>query len=267
MDMKLFYGLTHNPFEKNSKDVTLEMLDYKEMMARLKYACDGPKGIVLITGNPGTGKTYGLRQFANTLSPSLYQVVYMPMSTLTTIQFYKYLADSLGLEVKHTKVENFINIQNHLTKMNKEKRILPVIIIDEAQYLKSEILNDLKILLNFEMDSINHCVLILAGLPSLKTQLSYMTYEAIRQRITVQYQIVGIEADEVKTYITNKLSSAGLNVPLFMDETIITLANSCQGSIRKLNNILTHCLIIGANMKCRDINNEIVMNALNEINI
>lgn len=267
MDMKLFYGLTCNPFEKNSKDVTIDTIDYKELQGRLRYLCEGPKGIGLITGSPGTGKTYGLRQFARTLPPSLYQVVYMPMSTLTTIQFYRYLADSLGLEVKHTKIENFKNIQNHLMKMSIEKRILPVIIIDEAQYLKSEILNDLKILLNFEMDSVNHCVVILSGLPSLKNQLSYMSYEAIRQRITIQYRIVGIEAEEIKAYITGKLSSAGLNVPLFMDEAVITLANSCQGSIRKLNNILTQCLIIGASMKCRDIGNEIVMNALNEMNI
>lgn len=266
MDMKLFYGLTHNPFEKNSKDVTIDTIDYKEMQGRLNYLVS-VKGIGLFTGNPGTGKTYGLRQFVSTLSPSLYQVVYLPMSTLTNSQFYKYLADSFGLEIKHTKVENFINIQNHLMRMDKEKRILPIIIIDEAQYLKSEILNDLKLLLNFEMDSINHCVLILSGLPSLKSQLSYSSYEAIRQRISIQYQIIGIEADEVRTYITNKLSSAGLNVPLFLDETMITLANSCQGSIRKLNNILTQCLIIGANTKCRDIGNEIVMNALNEINI
>ena len=248
--MKLFYGLTHNPFDKNSKDVTIETIDYKEMQGRLKYLCD-VKGIGLFTGNPGTGKTYGLRQFVSNLSPSLYQVVYMPMSTLTTIQFYKYLADSLGLEVKNTKIQNFTNIQNHLMRMNKEKRIVPIIIIDEAQYLKSEILNDLKLLLNFEMDSVNHCVVILSGLPNLKTQLSYATYEAIRQRITIQYHIIGIEADEVKTYIECKLKSAGMNVPLFLDETMITLANSCQGSIRKLNNILTKCLIIGANMKCR----------------
>lgn len=266
MDMKLFYGLTHNPFEKSSKDVTIDTIDYKEMQGRLKYLLT-VKGIGLFTGNSGTGKTYGLRQFVSKLSPSLYQVVYMPMSTLTNSQFYKYLADSLGLEIKHTKVENFINIQNHLIKMDKEKRILPIIIIDEAQYLKSEILNDLKILLNFEMDSINHCVLILSGQPSLKSQLSYTSYESIRQRISIQYQIIGIEADEVKTYITSKLSSAGLNVPLFLDETMITLANSCQGSIRKLNNILTQCLIIGANMKCRDIGNEIVMNAVNELTL
>ena len=266
MDMKLFYGLSHNPFDKNSKDVTLETLDYKEMQGRLKYLCE-VKGIGLFTGNPGTGKTYGLRQFTSSLSPSLYQVAYLPMSTLTTNQFYKYLADSLGLEVKFSKIDNFTNIQNHLMKMSKEKRIVPIIIIDEAQHLKSEIINDLKMLLNFEMDSTNHCVLILAGLPILKSQLSYNSYEAIRQRITIQYQIIGIEPNEVKRYIESKLSSAGLHVPLFLEETMITLSNSCQGSIRKLNNILTQCLIMGANSNCRDIGNEIVMNAVNEISL
>ncbi len=266
MDMRMFYGLTHNPFEKNSKDVTVETIDTKEMQGRLKYLCE-VKGIGVFTGNPGAGKTYNLRIFTSSLSPSLYQVVYMPMSTLTTMQFYRYLADSLGLEVKHSKVENFINIQSYIKRMNNEKRITPVIIIDEAQYLKSEILNDLKILMNFDMDSVNHCVIILAGLPALSNTLRYASYEAIRQRITIQYQIVGIEADEVKNYIIKKLESAGLNVPIFTEDAYISVANSCQGSIRKLNNIVTQCLIIGANKKCRDINNEIVMNAVNEINM
>lgn len=266
MDMKLFYGLTHNPFEKNSKDVTVETIDTKEMQGRLKYLCE-VKGIGVFTGNPGVGKTFNLRMFASSLSPSLYQVVYMPMSTLTTMQFYRYLADSLGLEVRHSKIDNFTNIQNYIKRMNSEKRITPVIIIDEAQYLKSEILNDLKILLNFDMDSKNHCVIILSGLPALSNTLRYASYEAIRQRITIQYQIVGIEANEVKSYIEKKLESAGFNVPLFTDDAVNALSNSCQGSVRKLNNILTQCLIIGTTKKVRDINNEIVMMALNEINM
>ena len=110
MDMKLFYGLSYNPFQKDVQDTTIETIDFKEMKGRLDYLCQ-VKGIGVFTGRPGVGKTFTLRQFAASLNPSLYQVVYMPMSTLTTIQFYKYLARSLGLEVGSNKIDNFLNIQ------------------------------------------------------------------------------------------------------------------------------------------------------------
>ncbi len=266
MDMKLFYGLSYNPFQKDVQDTTIETIDFKEMKGRLDYLCQ-VKGIGVFTGRPGVGKTFTLRQFASSLNPSLYQVVYMPMSTLTTIQFYKYLARSLGLEVGSNKIDNFLNIQEYLKRMNSEKRIVPVIILDEAQYLRSEILNDIKLLMNFDMDSKNHCVLILAGLPTLRNTLKYNSYEAIRQRITIQYQILGIDVQEIRPYIESKLKAAGLSVPLFTEDAITALGSCAQGSMRKLNNLLTQCLIIGANKNVRDISNEIVMMATNEVEL
>lgn len=264
--MNIFYGLKYNPFSKGAEDCVLETIDYKEMKGRLEYLCE-TKGIGVFTGHPGVGKTFNLRMFCSDLSPSLYQVAYMPLSTLTTVQFYRYLAKSLGLEEKSNKMENFLNIQEYLKRMSTEKRILPVIILDEAQYLRSEILNDIKLLFNFDMDSKNYCVLVLAGLPALTSTLRYSSYEAIRQRITIQYQIVGIEHDEIKEYIETKLAAAGMTVPLFTDDAVNALSSGCQGSMRKLNNMLTQCLIIGANKKIRDINNEIVMQAAAEVEL
>lgn len=266
MDMNLFYGLKYNPFSKGSDNCILETIDYKEMRGRLEYLCE-TKGIGVFTGPPGVGKTFNLRMFCSSLHPSLYQVVYMPLSTLTTVQFYRYLAKSLGLEEKSNKMENFLSIQEYLKRMNTEKRVLPVIILDEAQYLRSEILNDIKLLFNFDMDSKNYCVLILAGLPALTNTLRYNSYEAIRQRITIQYQIAGIEHSEIREYVETKLEAAGLTVPLFSDDALNALSNGCQGSMRKLNNLLTQCLIIGASMKVRDINNEIVMQASTEVEL
>ena len=121
--------------------------------------------------------------------------------------------------------------------------------------------------MNFDMDSRNHCVLILAGLPTLINTLKYNTYEAIRQRIAIQYQIIGIDPQEIKPYVETKLKAAGLNVPLFTDDAMTALGSNCQGSIRKLNNLLTQCLIIGATKQLRDINNEIVMMASNGVDL
>ena len=84
------------------------------------------------------------------------------MSTLTVTEFYRQLANSLGLEPKFRKVDNFRNIQDTITRYEKEKRVTLVIILDEANYLKNSTLNDLKLLFNFEMDSQDRAVVLLA---------------------------------------------------------------------------------------------------------
>src|SRR5690606_31676493 len=104
------------------------------------------------TGSSGLGKTYALRHFVSTLNPNLYKVIYMTLSTITVREFYSQLCYELGIEPAFKKVDMFRNIQEGLVNLVKNKRIQPILIIDEAQYLKTEVFNDLKMLFNFEMD-------------------------------------------------------------------------------------------------------------------
>lgn len=189
----------------------------------------------------------------------------MPMSTLTTIEFYRELSNQLGLEPQHKKIDNFRNIQSCIKSTVDEKRIVPVIILDKAQFLKTDILNDLTMLLNFNFDSNNYVVLILSGMPTLHLTVNRAVHEALKQRIVIQYETEGIQSDDIKTYITEKLKKAGREQPLITPEALTALSNACQGSARKLNNLLNHCLIIGAARGKMMIDNETVMEAANEI--
>lgn len=263
-DFKIYYGLEYNPFEKGQKEVIVNTFDYKELSARLNYLRD-VCGIGLVTGRAGCGKTFALKQFSDTLNQGLYKTIYMPMSTLTTIEFYRCLSEELGLEPCHKKIDNFKNIQEFIRKMVEEKRIVPVIILDEAQFLKTEILNDLIMLLNFNFDSKNYVILILAGTPVLNHTLNKGIHEALKQRITIQYNVGGIDREEVKIYIHQKLKLAGRNEPLITEDGITAISNAIQGSTRKLNAIITHAMIIGANKNKMMIDNEIIMEATNEI--
>ena len=145
------YGLEFNPFIKNTKDILIETDEYKELIFRLNYLLQ-IRGFGLITGNPGLGKTTSVRKWCETLNSAAYKVVYIPLSTLTVVEFYKQLASSLGIEPYHRKVDNFRVIQETITRYEKEKRVTLVIVLDEANYLKSGTLNDLKLLFNFEME-------------------------------------------------------------------------------------------------------------------
>ena len=264
MDFKLFYNLSFNPFEKGTDDICIDTIDYREIQGRLNYLKE-TKGIGLFTGNSGVGKTYTIKKFCESLNPGLYKVIYMPMSTLTNNEFYKLLSVELGLELKYKKIDNYRQIQDCITRMVKEKRITPVIILDEAQYLRTDILNDLKIIFNFDFDSKNYAIIVLLGLPNLVNILNKSIHDALKQRITIQYQIIGLDENEIPLYIDNKLKKANCLNKIFDDSAINALSNICQGSLRKLNNILTKALIIGANQNKQLIDNEIIMVASNEI--
>ena len=145
MDINARYGLEFNPFLKNSKEILFESKEYKETLFRLDYLAK-TKGFGLLTGSPGRGKTTAVRAWAASLNSSLYKVIYSGLSTLTVNDFYRDLALQLGAQPAFRKVDNFHLIQEEITRLSVEKRKTPVIIIDEADHISSNVLCDLKIL-------------------------------------------------------------------------------------------------------------------------
>jgi len=121
------------------------------------------RGICLIVGEPGSGKSTGLRKLTENLNRSLYKPCYLPLTTLTVKEFYQALASLLGETPAYKKVTLFQQIQNCIHNLYYEQRITPVIIVDEVHMAPVSILDDLRLLFNFKIDSANPFVLILAG--------------------------------------------------------------------------------------------------------
>lgn len=120
-------------------------------------------------------------------------------------------------------------------------------------------------LLNFNFDSRNYVILILTGTPVLTHTINRAVHEALKQRIVIQYETTGMNEKDVENYINIKLKEAGRNEPLVLPEALTTLTNASQGSSRKLNNLMTHCLIIGTAAGKKMIDNDTVMDAADEI--
>lgn len=259
--------MTYNPFDKGiSEKDHFASSDYTQANARLEFLKNA-KGIGLFTGNAGTGKTYTLRCFAKSLNNSLFKTMYIPLSTVTVAEFYRSLSYELGLEPCSKKIDSFHNIQDALMKLSKSQRITPVIIIDEAQYLKTDILNDLKLILNFEMDSKNPVIFILTGQPILNMILNKQVHEALKQRIVINYTFEGIQKNEVEDYITSRLKLCGIHHAIFNANSYESLASCCNGSVRKLNNLIEKCLILGCQKELEVIDTEVVMHAQNDIEL
>lgn len=263
MDYTTRYGLAFNPFLKNAQEIVVDTAEYKEVVFRLDYLIK-TKGFGLLTGGPGRGKTTIIRNWASKLNPSLYQVIYSSFSTLTANDFYRNLVHELGGTPSFRKPDNFRIIQEEISRIALEKRKTPVIIIDEANYINNAILNDLKILFNFEMDSRDRAAILLAGLPQINSTLRLSIHEPLRQRIIMNYNLEGLTKEEGKLYITEKLKGAGCQQPFFEESAMEALLNIASGTPRIINKLCNASLLIGNSNQASLITSDIAMKAINE---
>lgn len=265
MNFKAFYGLSCNPFDKQSLNVkdTFESRDQKAMMNRLSYLKD-VRGIGVFTAAPGMGKSYCLRCFEDSLNENLYDMRYICLSTVSVGEFYKLLSEELGLEAKGGKTIMFKAIQDRIAYLYKEKKQPLILAIDEAQYLGNPILKDLKMLMNFSYDSVNCFSLILSGEPYLNNTLEKPIHEALRQRITVHYAFQGLQPDEITSYIRHKLRLAGGADTLIGEDALSALTGYCHGNPRIIDNVMSDALILGAQLGRSCIDSEVILAAVNE---
>lgn len=264
---RAYWGMEFNPFDKEITEKQFyQNKDFKEMTKRLEYL-KNVRGIGLFTGLPGTGKTACLRAFAAGLNPGLYKAVYLPMTTISAGEFYSDLAKGLGLVPCYRKIDNFRNIQERIRNLYREQKTTLMILIDEAQYLNRAVLADLKLLMNFEMDSRSYAVLVLAGQPVLNNTLSMQIHEAPHQRIVVNYRMQGLLPEETSDYAKDRMKLCGVTRDIFEPAALEAAYGCCDGSIRRLNTLLHRALIIGCEQKRGTVGTQDIMDAANEIDL
>lgn len=264
---RAYWNMEYNPF---SKEIGIKNLykteDFNEGLTRLEFL-EKTRGIGLFTGNPGSGKTYTVKYFLENLNVGLYKTVYLTLTSVSVIDFYRALCISLNLEVKASKTKMFFDIQENIKKIVNEQKKHLIIAIDEAQLLKAEVLTDLKLLFNFEMDSKNMATVILIGLPVINHILSRSTNEDLNQRIVMNYEFRGLMKEDIKKYVKDRLKLVGCKEDIVSENIYETLPNIVNGSLRKLNLIIERALILGAIEKVNVIDSEIIMKAVNDISL
>ena len=260
------YGLEFNPFIKNSKELLIVNKNYEEAKIRLDYLLQ-TKGLGLITGGPGCGKTTIIRNWTKELNTAAYKVIYLPLSTLTVMESYRQLAIGLNLEPKYKKHQNFQDIQSAIRRLNIEKKITPIIIFDEANYMSSSFLNDLKILFNFDMDSKDLAVVLLIGQPVIINTLNLKANEAIKQRIITSYNVEALSMEESVKYITSKIKEAGASEQIFTEQAIRAIASYSSCIPRIISRVCDTSLMIGNKLNKNIIDEDIALMAINEISI
>ncbi len=261
-----FFNLKFNPF---TKEVPVDKLfpsqNLMELSSRLVYL-QKARGIGLIVGEAGTGKSTALRKYAKSLNPALFESCYFPLSTVTVQEFYRGLALELGEEPKHKKVDLFHQIQSAIRSMYYERRVTPVIILDEIHLASNKLLEDLRLIFNFNMDSENPFILILAGQPLIRSKLTLSVNNPLRQRIVVKYMMSNIQKDELGEYLKTRLVFAGTHEELFNTPSVEAVYGITSGVPRLVNSLATNCLLYACEKKQRQVDEETVYQAQSELN-
>jgi type II secretory pathway predicted ATPase ExeA len=265
--IRAFYNLKITPFEKDIKgDEIFLSLGGRELFQRLEYMKE-KRGIMLVTGMPGTGKTLHLRAFVEKLNSNLYQHFYFPLSTVNTHDFYRQLAVSLGGEAGWRKSQLFQSIQNSIKHYVSNSKKIPVIIFDEAHLLKHENFYELQIISNFTMDSQDPALFIVAGQPHLRDKLLSPIHQSFNQRITLKFNLTPLCKEQTQHYIEHHLKRAGRREtePLFEPCAVNAIYKNSGGTPRLINTLAIKCLTLGTLEKKERITQEEVYCASREL--
>lgn len=261
MMFKAFYSLATTPFLKDIKVQDIfQSSSQKEAAARLDYLKKA-RGIGLITGEPGVGKTLSLRLFTDGLNPALFKPMCLPLSTLTVMDVYRAIATALGENPKAKKIDLFLQIQSAIINSSKNRGITPVLILDEMHLARDAFFADISLLFNFNMDSDTPFILILSGISYLNTKLSLNQNKPLNQRISTRYSFDPFSPEETAQYISKQISLAGANYEIFSESAILAVHSLSSGFPRVINQLCTHSLIYGCQCKKQVIDEECVREA------
>ena len=263
--IKAFFGLKTEPFGKDIsvKDIFLNEA-FKELLSRLEYMKQH-RGLMLITGEPGTGKTLAIRTFVETLNTNLYLPLYIPLSTVGALEFYRQLNLKLTGKFVYRKVDLFHSIQNAVIDSVSNRKKVPVIIIDEAHLLKPDNLHEIPILLNFDIDSTNPLIFIMLGQPHLRDKICQPVHIGLQQRFSLKFHIPFLDKNQTAAYIEHRLKICGCSHPVFSDAAIEAIYQNTTGIPRAIDNLALKSLTLAALDKKQTITEEEIFSASKEL--
>ena len=255
-----YWGLREKPFE-NTPDPKFIYYSqqHEEAMARMLYVVREHKGAALLTGEYGCGKTLMSRILkAELQEENKYQGVFVLDPRLTGIEFLQEIAYQLsGGAIPQTKIEIFHTL-NKLLCANHTSGKHTVLVIDEAQSIKNlDIFEELRLLLNFQLDNAFLLTIILLGSSELKYMVASMPQ--LVQRMGVRYHINGLNEWETKEYIQHRLKIAGAERQLFAEETYHEIYLCSYGVPRRINTMCDLALLVGYSNNLKMIDKQTIL--------
>lgn len=236
------FGLRALPFSQETASTSLYATPgHQELLARLQFVIR-QRAFGLVTGDVGAGKSTAVRALYDMLDRTVHPFLYIADSRLTPKAFYREVLEQLGLEVPFHARQIRRRYEEAILDAYRRDGRQPVLVLDEAHLLGEPMLQEIRFLLNFHMDSVAPLSLLLVGQPELRSKLRLKTFEAIVQRIQVRYHLTGLTEAEVIGYIEHHMRQVGADRPIFAEQAIRAVAVHSRGIPRQINNLCTACL-------------------------
>jgi type II secretory pathway predicted ATPase ExeA len=238
-----YFGFTHLPFGRSLAPASLfRSAAHAEAVARLGWLVD-ERGLGILTGEVGAGKTVAVRASVAGLEPSRFQVVYCANPTVGGRGLLSLIVSSLGAVPRFHRAALVPQAAEALAQAEAERGRRVLVAIDEAHLLDGDQLEDLRMLTNDALDSRSAAAMVLIGQPTLRRRLRQGAFAAIDQRIALRIHIEGLDPSETTSYVRHHLSLVGRADPLFSDDAIAVIHHASRGLPRAVNNLALQGLI------------------------
>ncbi len=260
-----FFGLKKTPFsDRPDGKLLFASAAWQQVNERLEFLAQH-HGVGLLTGEVGAGKSTAARVFTATLNPNLYKILYIHFSSGTALDLLRQIALTLDLEPAHYRGDLVRQIAEAVVRLNQSKKQHPLLIVDEAHLLPHAALEQLPLLLNFDMDSARYLSLLLIGQPLLRRTLTLQLHEALRQRVAVHYHLEGLTREELDAYLAQQLKAAGVTAALFTDTARQTIYQATKGIPRKVNKLAVAALRLAAQRQAESVDEAVALEATKEV--
>ena len=257
-----FYGLTERPFQL-TPDPRFVFLTpgHSEALAHLEYGLSGRKGITLLIGEVGTGKTTIIRAALGRIRHDAVAIAQLSNPTLTRQEFYQLLAADwkLSAEAGASKAQFLLELEA-MARRRHENGGVTALIVDEAQSLPVALLEEIRLLANLESETTKLLQVILVGQPELAAKLNQPELRQLKQRIALRCSLPSMGLRETAAYIAGRIRMAGGDASrLFTREAVSEVFDRSQGIPRLVNVICDNALVSGFALALRPISRHVVM--------
>ncbi|HZQ70106.1 MAG TPA: AAA family ATPase [Terriglobales bacterium] len=242
---KEFFGLRANPFNVNPDPRYLFLTRHtEEALACLTYGIQSRKGFVLLTGEVGTGKTTLINKLLEWLRLQQVATAFVFNSRMNVPQFLDYMMTDFGIPCdSRSKSQILLRLYNWLLDRYRAGETA-VLIVDEAQNLSDEVLEEIRMLTNLETFTEKLLQIVLVGQPELEQKLKQPQLRQLRQRLTLRAKTHPLSLEETKAYILQRLRIAGSNgQQIFDPEALLAVHRYSNGIPRVVNLVCEHCLV------------------------
>jgi type II secretory pathway predicted ATPase ExeA len=259
--LRSHFGFTHLPFANNMKAAQMfDSSSQRELLRGLQMWSD-VRGLCLVSGPPGVGKSITLRRFASGLDQARWKVIDFSYLPSTPTGFLRTLCRKLGLPMRLHGVDLFDQAQYFLVNHQQEQGVHPIILVDDGEGLPVAVIDLLRRLTSFDLDSEDRFSIVLSGTEDLLATLAHSSLEPLRTRFSYVQGLRPFGLEDTRNYIQFHLTRAETSPKLFSDPAIRYLFSASAGRPRSINQLALQALIQAA-VQGRDEIDGDFMNAL-----